>query len=136
VRPAAADTDGRGITGPERSQLPSVDGRRCTARRRWPSRGFLHVEDDPLARFQVRQAVVLHRPEVDEDVLAFVDGDGPCLCSRLYHITVATIPTTIALLAGLLAARALGPEHQTTRMRLRRATGGAHFPLRRAALPG
>jgi hypothetical protein len=63
---------------------------------------------------QGRQAPVLHRSEVDEDVLAPSTAMNPCPCSRLNHVTV---PITIALLVDLLAAPALGPDHQTTRMR-------------------
>jgi hypothetical protein len=38
---------------------------------------FHQVELDSLARFQLGQAAVLHRSEVDEDILASVDGNEP-----------------------------------------------------------
>ena len=55
---------------------------------------FRQVELDSLAWFQLGQAAVLHRSEVDEDVLASVDGNESCPCSRLNDFTV---PTTIML---------------------------------------
>ena len=102
---------------------------------------FRQVELDLLAWFQLGQAAVLQCSEVDEDVLASVDG----------HESLSLLPAEpphrsdhdhAPCLAGPCSPALLAPDHQNTHQeqeRLRPATGGAQLPRRQprmARTPG
>jgi hypothetical protein len=90
------------------------------------------VELDSLARFQLGQAAVLHRSEVDEDVLASIDGNEAMslLPAEPSH---RSNHDHAPCLAGPCSPALQDPDHQNTHQeqeRLRSATGGAELPLR------